>query len=462
MLLNDIKQNLRLTFPILLTRLLGIASNLIVMVIIARLGETALSASALVMSIFSVCILLVMAFGFSVCAVIAQANAHRQPQQVGDVVRSSLMLNTLLGIPFLAVFYFMTPLLNALHQPPEVSRLVGLYFYGLIPGYLTMLWAGVLEQFLIGISKPRYLVYLSILNIAIMPLTSYALVFGVGSLPAMGMLGAGYAVSLSAFASLFFLLGLIILKRWHVHYQLFSFAQATHHTMMKKLAQLGWPIALQFAGEFAAYTLMTLMMGWIGLIALAAQQILMQFVSVTVMIPTSVSQATAVLVGQARGTEPARINACVNSAILIVLSMMIVIGIAYLVFPEALANIYLEGKVSQREAILSLTTTFLAITALSQCFDGVRNVLAGAYRGLQQTKTPMLIGTASLWLISLPLAYIAGFMLHGGAIGIRLGFMAGVIIATLALLIRWYGSQPSSIEFNWTNNQQENKICTTD
>ena len=439
-LFNAIKENLKLTLPILLTRLLGVTSNLIAMILIAKLGPEALSASALVMSIFSVCVLLVMAFSFSVCALIAGAYSSQNTKKIGAIIVSSLFLNTLLAIPFMVFFNYITPLLIWLHQPPRVAHLVGEYFQGMLIGYLPLLWASILEQVFVGVRKPRYIVYLSLISLFVMPALSALFIFGKWGFPALGMLGAGYAVSVMSIISLLYLFGICTLKQWHLKYYLFRLQDKWDVACIKKLYQLGWPIALQFSGEFLAYTLITLMMGWLGVIALAAQQVILQFTVVSVMIPTSVSQATAVLVGQASGRKDDKlIKYHVNIALMIVSILMGLVAFLYIGIPKTLIQIYLAIDDPQNHTILTLTTTLLIITALSQCFDGIRNVLSGAYRGLQATKTPMLIGTLTLWLVSIPLAYYLGFILHYGAIGVRWGFTIGIIAGAGLLALSWYG-----------------------
>lgn len=442
MLLNAIKDNLKLTLPILLTRLLGITSNLIAMILIAKLGSIALSASALIMGVFSFCVLLVMAFSFSVCAIVAEACGSKKDSSVGAIIGASMVLNTLLALPFMVFFYHIALVLSWLHQPPPVFALVGQYFRGMLLGYLPMIWASILEQFFIGIGKPRYIVYLSIIGLFIMPILSNVLIFGKYGFPAFGMFGAGLAVSLTSLVSLIFLIILIGIKKWHIKYSLFSSVNHFDYSIFKNLCRLGWPTALQYGGEFLAYILITIMMGWLGVVALAAQQVILQFTSVVVMIPTSISQATAVLVGKAYGSKEALlVRHQVNISILVVTFFMILIAAAYILIPDALSRIYVDANNSQSTSILALTKILLSITAFSQCFDGIRNVLAGAYRGLQETKTPMLIGTISLWLISIPLSYILGFYLHDGAVGVRWGFAIGVMVGTVVLAISWYRDQ---------------------
>jgi MATE family multidrug resistance protein len=50
----------------------------------------------------------------------------------------------------------------------------------------------------------------------------------------------------------------------------------------------------------------------------------------------------------------------------------------------------------------------------------------------------MIIGTVSLWLVGIPMAYYFGFILHEGAQGVRWGFTVGVALSMLLLAISWY------------------------
>jgi len=147
-----------------------------------------------------------------------------------------------------------------------------------------------------------------------------------------------------------------------------------------------------------------------------------------------------VLIGQAYAANNIKkFDATILSSMILVNILMLLVAIFYVVFPSYLINVYLE-TVHYNNVIIDLTRSLLAITAISLFFDGTRNVLSGVYRGLQQTKMPMLLSTSALWLISIPLAYLFGFVFGYGARGIRLGFTIGITIGCLMLLSRWLAS----------------------
>jgi multidrug resistance protein, MATE family len=50
----------------------------------------------------------------------------------------------------------------------------------------------------------------------------------------------------------------------------------------------------------------------------------------------------------------------------------------------------------------------------------------------------MRFGILGLWLVSLPGCYLAGFIFHGGPVGLRFGFLSGFIFSGVILWWRWY------------------------
>ena len=65
----------------------------------------------------------------------------------------------------------------------------------------------------------------------------------------------------------------------------------------------------------------------------------------------------------------------------------------------------------------------------------VQGVAAGALRGLNDTRVPMLFAAISFWLIGFTSAYELGLRTPLGVVGIWIGF--SIAIATFAVLLVW-------------------------
>jgi MATE family multidrug resistance protein len=67
--------------------------------------------------------------------------------------------------------------------------------------------------------------------------------------------------------------------------------------------------------------------------------------------------------------------------------------------------------------------------------DSLQGIAAGALRGLNDTRVPMLFAGISFWAIGFPSAYLLAFPADLGTIGIWIGF--SVAVATFATLLVW-------------------------
>jgi MATE family multidrug resistance protein len=67
--------------------------------------------------------------------------------------------------------------------------------------------------------------------------------------------------------------------------------------------------------------------------------------------------------------------------------------------------------------------------------DALQGIAAGALRGLNDTRVPMLFAAVSFWLIGFTAAYGLAFWAGLGAIGIWIGFSLSVV--TYAMLLIW-------------------------
>jgi MATE family multidrug resistance protein len=80
---------------------------------------------------------------------------------------------------------------------------------------------------------------------------------------------------------------------------------------------------------------------------------------------------------------------------------------------------------------------FLVVAAAFQLFDGVQAVAAGALRGVQDTRTPMVIALLSYWIPGLGAMLWLGFYTPLAGMGIWTGLLVGLAIVAAALAARW-------------------------
>jgi MATE family multidrug resistance protein len=69
--------------------------------------------------------------------------------------------------------------------------------------------------------------------------------------------------------------------------------------------------------------------------------------------------------------------------------------------------------------------------------DGIQTIMAGALRGLNDTRVPLLFAAISYWLVGFPAACGLAFSAGLGAIGVWIGLSSGTAVYATLLIIRF-------------------------
>jgi MATE family multidrug resistance protein len=221
-------------------------------------------------------------------------------------------------------------------------------------------------------------------------------------------------------------------------YKIFSCGFWPNWSLCKNIFSLGIPVGIQFGSEIAAMTVATYFMGYFGVTALAAIQIVGQYSLIVVMITLGISQAVSILVSEALGNHDIYLmKQYLLSAIIILVSFFVLVFVVFLLIPKSLISIFIDINNPSNHQLVSLAIDLFIISAVLLLVDGVRNLLSGGLRGLHDSKAPMKIGVSCLWLISLPICYLVAFPLKGGPLGLRISFISGFLVAVILLWQRF-------------------------
>ena len=95
-----------------------------------------------------------------------------------------------------------------------------------------------------------------------------------------------------------------------------------------------------------------------------------------------------------------------------------------------------EAAASAGDAV-ALTATLLLVGATFFVADGVQTIAAGALRGMNDTRVPLLFAAFSYWLIGFPLACALAFRTPLGAVGVWIGLSVGTAVYATLLVLRF-------------------------
>jgi MATE family multidrug resistance protein len=204
------------------------------------------------------------------------------------------------------------------------------------------------------------------------------------------------------------------------------------------LIVIGAPISVSFLLEYGLFAAAALLMGLISTTALAAHQIALQIAAILFMVPFGIGMAATVRVGHAvgRGDTPAvkRAGFVATGLGIIFMSAM---TLAVILGRFAIARFFFGETEESDSAVIELTATLLMVGATFFVADGIQTVAAGALRGMNDTRIPLLYAAISYWLIGFTAAYGLAFWTGLGAVGVWIGLSCGTAVYAVLLILRF-------------------------
>ena len=402
-------------------------------VMIGRTGTVALAACSFANTVLMVPA--VFAFGVvsatAVRASLAKGAGEKSACAAAYAGGARLALAVGVGISLLALAVL--PLLSHLGQPAEVVETSRRYFllcaFSLVLALLSTVSKNVCE----ALSRPWLPFWILLGAVLLNVLLNWILIFGNWGAPALGIEGAGWATLIARTVGAVAMLMLPVLntelKGWMLGGESSRFSPAAE---FQAQVVLGFPVGAMNFAEASGFAAGSLAMGWISAEALAAHQIALTCAGTSFMTALGVAQATCVRVGQKRGAGSSRgVAPVVAAGLRLACLIMGTAALVFLMLGRPLAHLFTSDA-----AVADLTVQLLVIAGFFQLFDGVQVVCAGALRGFEDTRVPMVIGALAYWVLALPVGCLLAFGLGWGGSGIWSGFLVGLLFSAVALLLR--------------------------
>jgi MATE family multidrug resistance protein len=434
----EFADTLKLAAPMALTQLGQIVMMTIDLALIGRLGDEAIAAAALANTVYFVSFTLGLGVVSAVAPLAAQAFGARDPHRVRRSLRAGLWAALLISLPMMSFPLYGEQILRMLGQAEAPARLAQPYLLGLVWGATPALWLIAIRGFMGALNRPEPVLWITLAAIPANAVLVYLLIHGAWTLPPLGLFGAGLAttiVNLGMFlAGLWFATARRPFAKYHVLGHLWRFDWA----MMRQLLAIGAPISIAFMLEYGLFSAAALLSGLIGTTALAAHQIALQVTAILFMVPLGISMAATVRVGHAAGRNDAD---GVKRAGLAAVSLGIMLGAgltALVILGRfAIARFFLSNTSGSGDAAIELAATLLLVGATLFITDGLQTVLAGALRGLKDTRVPLLFASIGYWLIGFPAAWALAFRMDYGAVGVWIGLSLGTLVYAALLTLRF-------------------------
>lgn len=432
---QEFKTTLHLAWPVVLTQVSVMTMGMVDMVMVGALGKVELGAVGLGSSIFVTVAMSMAGIMIAMDALVGQRFGEGNKKQCANLLWQGYWVSLFIGIPLTFLFFDSAWITTLLGQSDAVSAASGEYLDGRAWSTAFLLLFASQRAFLSGIGNTRSIFYIALVTNLVNVVADWILIYGNLGAPALGVLGAGYATSISQITMFVLAIFVVHAKGYRSQYPL-SFRLPEKRAITHVL-RIGLPFSGHLFVEIGGFAAGAVIAGWVGEVELAAHQVTMTLASFTFMIPLGIGSAASIRVAQQIGAEDSD-GAYLAGKIALRLGVgaAVISALTFILIPTVLAGVFSDDL-----QVVSVAAMLLVIAGMFQVFDALQVVAAGCLRGTGDTQAPFLANLVAHWLIGLPLGYLLAIEYEWGVSGLWVGFTAALALVGTTMSWRFLGGK---------------------
>ncbi|MEQ8859537.1 MAG: MATE family efflux transporter [Pseudomonadales bacterium] len=438
---------LRLAMPIVLTQLSQMGMGVADTIMAGRYGAADLAGVALGGNVFWPTVMLLAGVIMAVVPAVSQLHGGGRHAESGEVVRQAGWIALIGGVVLIVGYRNAEALYRFIGVDPLAVPIASAYLQALSWGTLPLLGYFALRYLCEGSSWTLPAMIVAFVGLLLKIPLNYLFIHGGGGVPAMGGVGCGWSSALVMWLE-FAVLAVVVMRSRMRTTGLFARASWPDFRQILRLVKLGGPIGLTTFLEFSMFSIVTLLVGRLGVDAVAAHQIATSVGGLAFMIPMALGMAVAIRVGFNTGAGDLA-GARRSGWIALAMSLAFALVAATLLF---LFRGPIVGLYSNDPAVLAVAVQLMVFVAVYQFVDDTQVTALGALRGFKDTRMPMLIALVAYWTVGLPVGVVLGFgwidwPAFSGVRGFWVGLSAGLCVAAVVLTARyaWLSRQESRV-----------------
>lgn len=430
-LLFHSKKTIRIGAPLVAAQLLQMSMGFVDAVMAGQLNAQALAAIAVGASILSPIMVLVFGTLMVINPIVAQLMGAGMKDRIGGYLWQIFWLSQMLALPFWFLVRHSEAALIVFNIQPEIIPITVGYLKAISWGFPGAYAYFALRYFNEGLAVSKPSMYIAFIAFVANIFGNYAFMYGYWGFPKLGAVGTGVSSAI-----VWWLMGSLMAmftfrKSSRANFKIAENFRGPIWNLQKEILHIGLPNGVNICIEVSMFAIAALIIGSMGVSAVAAHQITINFASLTFMVPLGLSLATTARVGFAVGKNDLHEAREIGFiGVMLCGLVMAATALIMLILPELIVKLYTKDLDVQ---VLAIKLLFYA--AIFQISDGLQVGGLGALRGLKDTRVPTLVNVVAYWLVGLPTGYLLGVRYHWGAEGLWAGLIFGLSVA--ALLHNW-------------------------
>ena len=363
--------------------------------------------------------MLIAGINMALVPIVSQLRGAGRLTEVGGMVQQGFWYAIAAAI--IAVLFVLNtkPLFDLADVDPVVTQIGMNYIEYVVWGLPAVLVYMNLRYTCEGLGKTLPPMIIVCIALVLNGFLNWAFIYGRFGAPELGGAGCGIATAIVMWFEMVLMLTLLttrFMKDTHI-LERFDWP---NWGRLKELFRVGIPLGISAFINMAIFAIITVLIGGLGVIPLAAHSIAGNINWATYVIPMSIGSAASIRIGFFVGAhqfQKARKSAL--TAFLLALSYAFIVGGLLILFRHEVVAIYTTNP-----EVLSVAATLILFIAVYQIADDSLGAMGATLRGYKDTTVPMFYGIAGYWLIALPLgAWLSskGYGVYGYWAGLSVG-----------------------------------------
>lgn len=295
------KAILSLGLPILVGQVGMIIVGFADTTMVGHYSTNALAAASFVNNLFNVAILACLGMTMGITPLAGALFAQKQYGRVGELIRNAVPVNVVFTLLLMGIMTVVYLNLHRLGQPEELLPIIRPYFIIYLVGMIPVIGFNIWAQWSYAINRTRMPMWIILGCNALNIFGNYLLIYGNWGFPEMGLTGAGIATLTSRIVSAAVIMSVFFHKKEYKEYARGFLGSAIKGSIIKRVTNTSWPVALQMTFESGSFTAAAVMVGWIGAIELASFQVIVITGTLGFCVYYSMAAAVAVIVSNEAG-----------------------------------------------------------------------------------------------------------------------------------------------------------------
>nr|WP_194704589.1 MdtK family multidrug efflux MATE transporter [Shigella sonnei] len=463
---------LALAIPVILAQIAQTAMGFVDTVMAGGYSATDMAAVAIGTSIWLPAILFGHGLLLALTPVIAQLNGSGRRERIAHQVRQGFWLAGFVSVLIMLVLWNAGYIIRSMENidPALADKAVG-YLRALLWGAPGYLFFQVARNQCEGLAKTKPGMVMGFIGLLVNIPVNYIFIYGHFGMPELGGVGCGVATAAVYWVMFLAMVSYIKRARSMRDIRNKKGTAKPDPAVMKRLIQLGLPIALALFFEVTLFAVVALLVSPLGIVDVAGHQIALNFSSLMFVLPMSLAAAVTIRVGYRLGqgsTLDAQTAARTGLMVGVwSLAAAVTIRVGYrlgqgstldaqtaartgLMVGVCMATLTAIFTVSLREQIallyndnpevVTLAAHLMLLAAVYQISDSIQVIGSGILRGYKDTRSIFYITFTAYWVLGLPSGYILALtdlvVEPMGPAGFWIGFIIGLTSAAIMMMLR--------------------------